>query len=85
MDEENKEKTETELIKELRQEYELKLAKQKEEYETKIDTINKTNKENLKALISGREVKNTKEIEKENEKSFFEKAVEETKNKLKLK
>lgn len=85
MAEENKEKTETELIKELRQEYELKLAKQKEEYETKIDTINKTNKENLKALISGREVKNTKEIEKENEKSFFEKAVEETKNKLKLK
>lgn len=80
--EENKEINESETIKIIKEEYEKKLEEQKKFYEDKIETINKNNAENIRAIVSGRQ-EPPKEIEEKEEKSFFDLAVEETKNYIK--
>ena len=86
---ENNEQQEDLIVKTIKEEYEKKLQKQKEEYEKKLadvkDEEEKKSVAKIKALMSGRtEINDTdKNEEQEEQKSYYEIALEETRKKIK--
>ena len=82
------EKTETETIKALKEEYEKKLDDQKVMYETKINDLNKNHVEQVRALISGRSEnlsEETKKLQETKQLSYEERLLKDTREKMGLK
>ena len=81
--EENKEEKTLDVVV---SEYEKKLEKQRETYESQIRVINENHAKEIRAILSGEKIDTSKTGKKDDEeKSFFAKEIEKTKEKLKLK
>ncbi len=74
------EKSEVDLVKELKEEYEIKLENQKQEYEKKIAEMKKNHVDELRELI--RTGEKPKEVEEVEEEDSFDSAVKRISDKL---
>lgn len=81
---------ENELLKAVRDEYELKLTEQKEMYEQKLkeqkEEMEKDKVSTIRAIISGRDVSlvEGKKVEEKKEKSWYQEELDKTRKNLKI-